>query len=155
LEGESLFNDASALLIYRAAVGVTTTGTFVSAIPSLLFAGVASVFAGVFLARLYLRISRRFQEVAPAILMQFLSVFLVWISAEQLHLSGIITMVCYAITLAHGAPTKLVARLRIPSYAVWEVIVFVLNILIFIFVGFQLKPLHCSGLIRLNGRVTL
>jgi Na+/H+ antiporter len=141
LEGESLFNDASALLIYRAAVGVTTTGTFVSAIPSLLFAGVASVFAGIFLARLYLRISRRFQEVAPAILMQFLSVFLVWISAEQLHLSGIITMVCYAITLGHEAPAKLVARLRIPSYAVWEVIVFVLNILIFIFVGFQLKPL--------------
>ncbi len=141
LEGESLFNDASALLIYRAAVGVTTAGTFVSAIPSLLLAGVASVFAGILLARLYLRVSRRIREVAPAVLIQFLSVFIVWISAEQLHLSGIITMVCYAITLARGAPTQLVARLRIPSYAVWEVIVFVLNILIFIFVGLQLKPL--------------
>jgi Na+/H+ antiporter len=141
LEGESLFNDASALLIYRAAVGVTTAGTFVSAIPSLLLAGVASVFAGILLARLYLRVSRRIREVAPAVLIQFLSVFIVWILAEQLHLSGIITMVCYAITLAREAPTKLVARLRIPSYAVWEVIVFVLNILIFIFVGLQLKPL--------------
>ncbi len=141
LEGESLFNDASALLIYRAAVGVTTAGTFVSAIPSLLLAGVASVFAGILLARLYLRVSRRIREVAPAVLIQFLSVFIVWIWAEQLHLSGIITMVCYAITLARGAPTQLVARLRIPSYAVWEVIVFVLNILIFIFVGLQLKPL--------------
>jgi monovalent cation/hydrogen antiporter len=50
-------------------------------------------------------------------------------------------MVCYAITLARSAPAKLAARLRIPSYAVWEVIVFVLNILIFIFVGLQLKPL--------------
>ena len=141
LEGESLFNDASALLIYRAAVGITTTGTVVSAIPSLVLAGVASVLAGILLARLYLRVSRRIQEVAPAVLIQFLSVFIVWILAEQLHLSGIITMVCYAITLARSALAKLAARLRIPSYAVWEVIVFVLNILIFIFVGLQLKPL--------------
>jgi len=141
LEGESLFNDASALLIYRAAVGVTTAGTFVSAIPSLLLAGVASVFAGILLARLYLRVSRRIREVAPVVLIQFLSVFIVWILAEQLHLSGIITIVCYAITLARSAPGKFAARLRIPSYAVWEVIVFVLNILIFIFVGLQLKPL--------------
>ncbi len=141
LEGESLFNDASALLIYRAAVGITTTGTVVSAIPSLVLAGVASVLAGILLARLYLRVSRRIQEVAPAVLIQFLSVFIVWILAEQLHLSGIITMVCFAITLARSAPAKIAARLRIPSYAVWEVIVFVLNILIFIFVGLQLKPL--------------
>jgi CPA1 family monovalent cation:H+ antiporter len=141
LEGESLFNDASALLIYRAAVGVTTTGTFVSAIPSLFLAGVVSIFAGIFLARLYLLIGNRSQDIGTTVLMQFLSAFIVWILAEQLHLSGIITMVCYAITLAHRSGTRLAARLRIPSYAVWEVIVFVLNILIFIFVGLQLKPL--------------
>jgi monovalent cation/hydrogen antiporter len=141
LEGESLFNDASALLIYRAAVGITASGTLISAIPSLLLAGIASVFAGIFLARLYVLVARRFQEVGPAVLMQFLGVFIVWILAEQLHLSGIITMVCYGITLARTGPTGLAARLRIPSYAVWEVIVFVLNILIFIFVGLQLKPL--------------
>jgi CPA1 family monovalent cation:H+ antiporter len=141
LEGESLFNDASALLIYRAAVGITSSGTLLTALPSLLFAGVASVFAGILTARLYLLIARRFQEVGTAVLMQFLSTFIVWIWAEQLHLSGIITMVCYAITLARSAPMRLAARLRIPSYAVWEVIVFVLNILIFIFVGLELKPL--------------
>ena len=141
LEGESLFNDASALLIYRAAVGITASGTLFGTIPSLLFAGVASVFAGIFLARLYLPIARRFQEVSTSVLMQFLSTFIVWIWAEQMHLSGIITMVCYAITVARSAPMKFAARLRIPSYAVWEVIVFVLNILIFIFVGLQLKPL--------------
>ena len=145
LEGESLFNDASALLIYRAAVGLTasasTSGTFLAAIPSLLIVGLASVLVGILLARLMLPILLRFQEVGPAVLMQFLSVFLVWILADQLHLSPIITMVCNAITMARTAPTKVAARLRIPSYAVWEVMVFVLNILIFIFVGFQLKPL--------------
>lgn len=141
LEGESLFNDASALLIYRAAVGITSSGTLLTAIPSLLVAGVASVFAGIFLARLYLPIARRFQEVGTSVLMQFLSVFIVWIWAEQLRLSGIITVVCFAMTVARSAPMKFAARLRIPSYAVWEVIIFVLNILIFIFVGLELKPL--------------
>jgi CPA1 family monovalent cation:H+ antiporter len=146
LEGESLFNDASALLIYRAAVALTSSGTLLAAVPSLLFAGVASVFTGILLARLYMLIARRFQEVGTAVLMQFLGTFIVWIGAEQLHLSGIITMVCFAITLARSTPVRLAARLRIPSYAVWEVIVFVLNILIFIFVGLELKPL----LYRLN-----
>src|SRR6201993_261685 len=143
LEGESLFNDASALLIYRAAVGLTagTSGTLLTAAPSLLMVGLASVFVGILLARLTLPVLLRFQEVGPAVLMQFLMVFLVWILADQLHLSPIITMVCNAITIARTAPTKTTARLRIPSYAVWEVIVFVLHILIFIFVGFELKPL--------------
>ena len=141
LEGESLFNDASALLIYRAAVGVTASGTVTGQIPSLLLAGVASVFVGFALARLYLPIGLRIQELGPAILMQFLSAFLVWILADALHLSPIITMVCYAITLARYAPTKITAQKRIPSYAVWEVMIFALNILIFIFVGLELKPL--------------
>jgi Na+/H+ antiporter len=143
LEGESLFNDASALLIYRAAVGFAAgaSGTFLAAVPSLLIVGLASVLLGILLARLTLPVLLRFQEVGPAVLMQFLTVFLVWILADQLHLSPIITMVCNAITIARTAPAKITARLRIPSYAVWEVMVFVLNILIFIFVGFELKPL--------------
>ena len=143
LEGESLFNDAGALLIYRAAVELVagSSGTFLAAVPSLFIVGLASVFAGILFARLTVPILVRFQEVGPAVVMQFLSVFLVWILADRLHLSPIITMVCNAITIARTAPTKITARLRIPSYAVWEVIVFVLNILIFIFVGFELKPL--------------
>jgi Na+/H+ antiporter len=141
LEGESLFNDASALLIYRAAVGVAASGTLTGEIPSLLFAGVASVFVGIALAHLFLPIGLRIGELGPAILMQFLSVFLVWILADALHLSAIITMVCFAITLARYAPTKVTAQRRIPSYAVWEVMVFALNILIFVFVGLELKPL--------------
>ena len=89
LEGESLFNDASALLIYRAAVGVTASGTVTGQIPSLLLAGVASVFVGFALARLSLPIGLRIQELGPAILMQFLSVFLVWILADALLTIGL------------------------------------------------------------------
>ncbi|MGH7513584.1 MAG: cation:proton antiporter, partial [Gemmatimonadales bacterium] len=59
----------------------------------------------------------------------------------RLGLSGIITVVVYAISVARTAPDVMPARLRIPSYAVWEVAVFVLNVLAFILVGLQLKPI--------------
>ena len=50
-------------------------------------------------------------------------------------------MVCYAITIARTAPERTPARIRIPSYAVWETAVFVLNILAFIFIGLQIRPI--------------
>jgi NhaP-type Na+/H+ or K+/H+ antiporter len=56
-------------------------------------------------------------------------------------LSPIITLVCYAITLARIAPSRLDAINRIPSYAVWEVAVFVLNVLAFIMAGLQLRSI--------------
>jgi CPA1 family monovalent cation:H+ antiporter len=141
LEGESLFNDASALLIYRAAVGVVMTGKLYSAIPGLAFAAIGSAVLGLVLGRLFMVVTERLQHVATAILMQFLSVFLVWILAERLGLSGIITLVCFAIMVAQIAPIQTHPRLRIPSYAVWEVVVFVLNLMVFMLVGLQLKPL--------------
>ena len=55
--------------------------------------------------------------------------------AERLHLSGILTMVVFAMTSRARAATSMPARIRIPSYAVWEVAVFVLNVLAFILVG--------------------
>jgi monovalent cation/hydrogen antiporter len=141
LEGESLFNDASALLIYRAAVGFVSTGKLGGAIPTLAFAALASVLLGLLMGRLGMILTERLQHVATAILTQFLLVFLVWIIAERIGLSGIITLVCFAIMAAQIAPIQTHARLRIPSYAVWEVAVFVLNLLVFILVGLQLKPL--------------
>ena len=73
--------------------------------------------------------------------MQFLGTFAVWMLAERLRLSGIITVVVFAILVARTAPDLIPARLRIQSYAVWEVVVFVLNVLAFILIGLQLKPI--------------
>jgi len=139
LEGESLFNDASALLILRLAVGFTGTAALLHAIPLLALGTIASAFFGLFLGKLYVRFASRISDTATAILIQFLGVFLVWIAAERLHLSGIITVVCFSITVARISPIIIPARMRIPSYAVWEVVVFTLNILVFILVGIQLK----------------
>jgi monovalent cation/hydrogen antiporter len=53
----------------------------------------------------------------------------------------VLTMVCYAITVAQTAPERIPARVRIPTYAVWETVVFALNILAFIFIGLQIRPI--------------
>ena len=50
-------------------------------------------------------------------------------------------MVCYAVTVAQTAPARIPARTRIPTYAVWETAVFALNILAFIFIGLQIRPI--------------
>jgi monovalent cation/hydrogen antiporter len=143
LEGESLFNDASALLIYRFAVAAALTGSFSGwmAVPLLLAGSVGSVVLGVVLARIALTALSRIEDAATAVLVQFLATFCVWIVAERLHLSGIITIVAFGIAAARSAPARTPARLRVPTNAVWEVSVFVLNVLAFILVGLQLKPI--------------
>jgi monovalent cation/hydrogen antiporter len=143
LEGESMFNDASALIVYRLAVGATVTGFLSgwSVLPTLLIITLGSVLLGAVISPLTLFINERIKDVSTAVIFQFCTTFGVWILAERLHLSGIITSVVFAMLASRRAPAILPARIRIPAWAVWEVAVFVLNILAFILVGFQLKSI--------------
>jgi Na+/H+ antiporter len=141
LEGESLFNDASALLIYRLAVGMALASSFspARAVPILLGVIVGSVGLGLVMSRVILWVGAKIQDIAVAVVVQFCGTFAVWMLAERLHLSGILTMVVFAMALSRPAATTTPARVRIPAFAVWEFVVFVLNVLAFILVGFQLK----------------
>ena len=140
LEGESLFNDASALLIYRfavgAAAGVVSGWTFGR---TLILAGAGSIVLGLLLARVIVVFMGRIEDVGTAVIVQFCTTFAVWLLAEGLHLSGILTMVVFAMAVSRISAQTTAARVRLPSYAVWEVAVFVLNVLAFILVGFQLR----------------
>src|SRR4051794_5109925 len=120
LEGESLFNDASALLVYRMAVGAAVAGAVVSwnVVPMLLGVTAGSVVLGFVAARATMFVSARVHDVATAVIMQFCSTFGVWLLAERLHLSGILTTVVYAMVAARSASNVISARIRIPSYAV-------------------------------------
>lgn len=142
LEGESLLNDATALLIYRLAVtavmGTEFTGTYIS-----LQAGamLASVVAGFAFAHLYTRIMRFIPDIPSSIVLQFVGTFGLWILADEIGLSAIVTVVVYAITASRIVPQLTPAQLRLPSYAVWETVVFVLNVLAFVLIGLQLRPI--------------
>jgi CPA1 family monovalent cation:H+ antiporter len=143
LEGESLLNDASALLVYRVAVGAAMVQHFKWSdfAPSIAIALVGSLVAGYLFATISMTITRRITDAPSAIIVQFAGTFTVWIVAEHIGLSGILTIVAYAITIARTAPARTPARLRVPSYAVWETAVFVLNVLAFVVIGMQLRPI--------------
>jgi CPA1 family monovalent cation:H+ antiporter len=143
LEGESLLNDASALLIYRLAVGAVAAGSFSlpAVVPTFLLGVFGSLVAGPALGWLTQRLMSRIQHVPTAIILQFVSTFTVWLLAEQVGLSGVLTTVCYAMTLARTAPAEIPARIRIPTNAVWATVIFALNIFAFIFIGLQVRPI--------------
>lgn len=141
LEGESLLNDASALLIYRLAVGMVggLAFTWWSASTLLVVNCIGGALLGFVLARLYLWAIRPATDIAVSVVTQFVSTFIIWIAAEKLGVSPIITTVVYAVTLARSVPARLSAEHRRASFAVWEVAVFVLNALAFILIGLQLR----------------
>ena len=140
LQGESLLNDATALLIYRAAVAMAV-GSFSLASdgPLILLSAAGSLVAGYILARLYLVLTSRLHDAASSTVLQFVSTFAVWLVAERLTLSPIITVVIYAMTLAQAVPRRSSARLRVSSYSVWETAIFVVNVLAFVLMGLQAR----------------
>jgi len=154
LEGESLLNDASALLVYRLAVGaVAANGFSFGAVAPTFFLGiVGSIVTGPALGWLTLRVMDRVTHVPTAIILQFVTTFAVWMMAERVGLSGVLTVVCYAIAVAQTAPARTPARVRIPTYAVWETVVFALNILAFIFIGLQIGPILADLEPAIRGR---
>jgi monovalent cation/hydrogen antiporter len=154
LEGESLLNDASALLIYRLAVGAVAAGSFAIGDigPAFLLAIAGSVIVGPALGWAALNVLHRVKHVPTAIILQFVTTIGVWLLADGLGLSAVLTMVCYAVTVARTAPARTPAQLRIPTYAVWETAVFALNILAFIFIGLQIRPILESLEPALRGR---
>lgn len=143
LEGESLLNDASALLIYRLAVGAVAAGGFSlqSVAPTFLLAVLGSLIAGPLLGWLVQRLFEQVQHIPTAIILQFVGTFTVWLLAEHIGLSGVLTTVCFAMTLGRTAPARIPARIRIPTNAVWATVIFALNIFAFIFIGLQIRPI--------------
>lgn len=142
LEGESLLNDATALLVYRLAVSAAMGSTFGTSVVALqALAMVGSVVAGFVLAHVYVRIVGRLTDVPSSIVMQFVGAFGVWILADEVGLSAIVTIVAFAITASRITAERTPARLRIPSFAVWDTVVFVLNVLAFVIIGLQLRPI--------------
>jgi CPA1 family monovalent cation:H+ antiporter len=149
LEGESLLNDATALFTYKLAVTAALAGGSIGAAaiaPAFLIGLFGSLIAGPVLALVMVRVMRLIDDAPTSIILQFVTTFGIWIVAERLDLSPILTTVAYAMTVARHSPAYMPARLRVPSYAVWEVAVLLLNTSAFVVIGLQLRPIiaHAS-----------
>lgn len=143
LEGESLLNDASALFVYRLALMVAIAGPLGvrDYLPVFMLTVFGSIAAGVALALLLRPVLSASRHVPTSLILQFSITFAVWILAEHLGLSGILTIVAFAMTMARGGGPRIPARMRVPILAVWETVVFVLNALAFVLIGMQLRPI--------------
>jgi len=143
LEGESLLNDASALMIYRVAVASLmsqqTDGWRLA--PTFLLAIAGSGVLGHVMARLFARTVGRINDAPSQIVLQFVGTFGIWLLADHLGLSPIVTIVAFGLTASRYTAGETPARLRVPSFAVWETVVFVLNVLAFILIGLQMRPI--------------
>ena len=143
IEGESLLNDASALLVYRLAIMAAMAAPigFGSFAPVFLLTVFGSLAAGVGCAYALRPLTAGLREVPIALIVQFACTFGMWIAAEAIGLSGILTLVAYAMTVARRGGPQMPAHMRVPIFAVWETLVFVLNAFAFVLVGMQLRPI--------------
>jgi monovalent cation/hydrogen antiporter len=113
--------------------------------PTFLLSLFGSVVVGLALAWVIGRLVSRIQDAPSSIIVQFVSTYGVWMLAERAGLSPILTMVSYAMTLARSGPAFLPSRLRVPSYAVWDTAVLVLNVLAFLLIGLELGPIIAAA----------
>jgi Na+/H+ antiporter len=141
LQGESLLNDAVALLAFGIAVSVAMTPDRALAplVPRLLIAVPGGALLGVLVGRVGMRMMRRVAGTLSSIIAQFLITFGTWILADHLGLSPILAVVGLAAVAAREAPQRTSARARINSNAVWVTVIFVLNVLAFLLMGLQAR----------------
>lgn len=138
LKGESLLNDGVALLIFAAAVNVATSNEPVTHMaPELALAVPGGILLGIAIGAMLAWMMRWMYGTLSATLVGFIATFGAWILAERLHLSSILCVVAFGMTVAHVLPERTPPRERVHTYAVWEAIVFLLNVLAFLLMGLQ------------------
>ena len=142
LEGESLVNDASGLIVYKYAIATVMAGNFVFWEAGLNFLWVIAggVGIGLLIGLIAFYISKRiiFDSVIQTSI-TFLIPFTSYLIAEYLDVSGVLAVVSTGLFLSYRSESIFTHQTRLTTYAVWDVIVFILNGLIFILIGLQLR----------------
>jgi Na+/H+ antiporter len=140
LEGESLVNDATSFISFRFAVAAVLTGSFSLAAASLQFLFVAAGGIGVGLAVGWLatQVQRRLDDPPVQTMFSLLTPFVAYYGGERLHVSGILAVVIAGLYYGWRAPRILSARMRLQAMPVWEMVVFILNGILFMLIGLQL-----------------
>jgi CPA1 family monovalent cation:H+ antiporter len=148
LDGEGLVNDATALVIYRFAVAAAITGTFSAAAASMAFVFVAAggVLLGLGAGWLIVRgtiLLRRysFSDYLIENAIQLLAPFAIYLSGEAAHVSGVLATVTAGVYVSRQAGKIYEPEGRLVAYAVWDLLIFLLNGLVFLLIGLELRSI--------------
>lgn len=148
LEAESLVNDATGLIVYRYAVAAVLTGNFVLLDASeqflvVIFGGIAIGLALAFIVRFLHRLTSDTPVVETTL--TFLTPFTGYLLAEELHVSGILAVLSSGIFLTMRSSEFLSRQARLQAVNVWTVVTFMLNSIIFVLMGLQLRRILASN----------
>jgi len=141
LEGESLVNDASGLVIYKFAVASVLTGAFSFLHVTVEFIGLSAggVLFGVLVGYLFIAIHKRLGDPFIEVLTTLAVPYVAYIFAESVHVSGVLAVVAAGLVRGRYAPEIVSAEMRIIARSVWNLLIFLLNSLVFILIGIQLS----------------
>ncbi len=150
IEGEGLFNDATALVAYKVAVAAVVSGAFSLADAGLKFiAGAAGGIAiGLAVGWVIAELRARTADTQTSITISLFSGYAAFIPADALGVSGVLAAVTTGIYMGIRGPSIVPARTRLQGFFFWEMLDYLLNASLFVLVGLQLR-----GVIdRIDGR---
>lgn len=148
LDGESLVNDATALVAYRFAIAAMMSGTFSfsEAVGRFVLVALGGTGIGLAVGWLAAHVQRRLDDPPVQMTISLLTPFAAYIPAERVGVSGILAVVTAGLFVGWRGPHILTARTRLNIYVFWEMAVFLLNGLVFVLIGLQLpRILHASS----------
>jgi CPA1 family monovalent cation:H+ antiporter len=140
LEGESLLNDATGLVLFRFAVAATLSGSFDAgaAVGSFLFLGIGGALVGAGVGFAAVAVMRRMHDETLIVAVATLLSWGAYIAGEALHVSGVIATVAAGIVFGWHQHVVLPAKVRMQGSAFWRTLIFSLEALVFILIGFSL-----------------
>lgn len=157
LEGESLINDATSFISFRFAVAAVMTGAFSLGAASLqfLFVATGGVIVGLAIGWVATRVQKGLDDPPVQTMFSLLTPYVAYFTGERLHVSGILAVVITGIYYGWRAPRILTGRMRLQAIPVWDMVVFILNGMLFMLIGLQLpqvlRALAPTGIAQVLG----
>jgi monovalent cation/hydrogen antiporter len=141
LEGESLVNDASALLALEFGLAMLMRGetpTFTAGLLRLVYLTTAGILVGLVIAEIVHQIEHRIEDAPIEIALSILTPYVAYLAADAIRASGVLAVVACGLYLSRKSSHIFSANVRLQAWAVWDSLVFILNGLVFVLIGLQL-----------------
>src|SRR3954447_4623307 len=140
VEGESLVNDSTALIAYKFAMAAVLTGSFslMHAVGEFFLDASCGIAIGIGVGFVIASLRRKIEDAPTEIAISLCTPYFAYLPAEALGVSAVLAAVTSGIWMGWRSPQLISPSSRIQAYAVWEVLVFILNGLLFVLVGLQL-----------------
>ena len=141
IEGESLVNDGTALVLYKAAVGAAIGGTFslLDTSGRIVLNVVGGIAIGLAVGWVVRQVRRHVDDPPVEVAIAVLSGYLAYLPAAAAGVSGVLAAVTIGVYMGWHTPELTNERTRLSGDAFWEILVFIVNALLFVLVGLQLR----------------